>query len=38
MANPAGVVLLDEPSNHLDDISLDRLVQWLLDFPGSLCS
>ena len=34
LANPAGAVLLDEPSNHLDDISLDRLVQWLLEFPG----
>ena len=27
-------MLLDEPSNHLDDSSLDRLVQWLLEFPG----
>ena len=26
LADPAGVVLLDEPSNHLDDSSLDRLV------------
>jgi macrolide transport system ATP-binding/permease protein len=34
LANPAGAVLLDEPSNHLDDSSLDRLVQWLLTFPG----
>ena len=34
LANPAGAVLLDEPSNHLDDASLDRLVQWLLEFPG----
>ena len=34
LANPAGAVLLDEPSNHLDDISLDRLVQWLVEFPG----
>jgi macrolide transport system ATP-binding/permease protein len=34
LANPAGAVLLDEPSNHLDDTSLDRLVQWLLEFPG----
>jgi macrolide transport system ATP-binding/permease protein len=33
-ADPAGAVLLDEPSNHLDDSSLDRLVQWLLEFPG----
>ena len=34
LANPAGTVLLDEPSNHLDDSSLDRLVQWLVEFPG----
>ncbi|MGZ6724873.1 MAG: ATP-binding cassette domain-containing protein [Solirubrobacteraceae bacterium] len=27
LADPAGTVLLDEPSNHLDDSSLDRLVQ-----------
>jgi macrolide transport system ATP-binding/permease protein len=34
LADPAGIVLLDEPSNHLDDNSLDRLVQWLVEFPG----
>ena len=34
LADPAGTVLLDEPSNHLDDGSLDRLVQWLVEFPG----
>jgi macrolide transport system ATP-binding/permease protein len=34
LADPAGTVLLDEPSNHLDDSSLDRLVQWLIEFPG----
>ena len=34
LAEPAGTVLLDEPSNHLDDRSLDRLVQWLAEFPG----
>jgi macrolide transport system ATP-binding/permease protein len=34
LADPAGTVLLDEPSNHLDDSSLDRLVQWLFEFPG----
>ena len=34
LADPAGAVLLDEPSNHLDDSSLDRLVQWLAEFPG----
>jgi macrolide transport system ATP-binding/permease protein len=34
LADPAGTVLLDEPSNHLDDSSLDRLVQWLVGFPG----
>ena len=34
LADPAGTVLLDEPSNHLDDSSLDRLAQWLLEFPG----
>ena len=34
LADAAGTVLLDEPSNHLDDSSLDRLVQWLLAFPG----
>ena len=34
LADPAGTVLLDEPSNHLDDRSLDRLVQWLVEFPG----
>jgi macrolide transport system ATP-binding/permease protein len=34
LADPAGTVLLDEPSNHLDDSSLDRLVHWLVDFPG----
>ena len=34
LADPAGSVLLDEPSNHLDDSSLDRLVQWLVEFPG----
>ncbi|MFZ0974690.1 MAG: ATP-binding cassette domain-containing protein [Solirubrobacteraceae bacterium] len=36
LADPAGTVLLDEPSNHLDDSSLDRLAQWLLEFPGIL--
>ncbi len=34
LADPAGTVLLDEPSNHLDDSSLERLVQWLVEFPG----
>ena len=34
LADPAGTVLLDEPGNHLDDSSLDRLVQWLVEFPG----
>jgi macrolide transport system ATP-binding/permease protein len=34
LADPAATVLLDEPSNHLDDRSLDRLVQWLVAFPG----
>jgi macrolide transport system ATP-binding/permease protein len=34
LADPAGTVLLDEPSNHFDDSSLDRLVQWLVGFPG----
>jgi macrolide transport system ATP-binding/permease protein len=34
LADPAGAVLLDEPSNHLDDSSLDRLAQWLAEFPG----
>ena len=34
LADPAGAVLLDEPSNHLDDGSLDRLAQWLVEFPG----
>jgi macrolide transport system ATP-binding/permease protein len=34
LADPAGTVLLDEPSNHLDDSSLDRLMQWLVEFPG----
>ena len=34
LADTAGTVLLDEPSNHLDDSSLDRLVQWLVEFPG----
>ncbi len=34
VADPAGTVLLDEPSNHLDDSSLDRLAQWLVEFPG----
>jgi macrolide transport system ATP-binding/permease protein len=27
-------VLLDEPGNHLDDGSLDRLVRWLVEFSG----
>ncbi|HEY3926431.1 MAG TPA: ATP-binding cassette domain-containing protein, partial [Acidothermaceae bacterium] len=34
LADPAGAVLLDEPSNHLDDRSLDRLVRWLVEFSG----
>jgi macrolide transport system ATP-binding/permease protein len=34
LADPAGAVLLDEPSNHLDDSSLDLLVQWLVEFRG----
>jgi macrolide transport system ATP-binding/permease protein len=34
LADPAGTVLLDEPSNHLDDSSLERLVQWLTEFRG----
>ncbi len=34
VADSAGTLLLDEPSNHLDDSSLERLVQWLVEFPG----
>jgi macrolide transport system ATP-binding/permease protein len=34
LADPAGTLLLDEPSNHLDDNSLQRLVQWMLEFRG----
>jgi macrolide transport system ATP-binding/permease protein len=34
LANPSGTVLLDEPSNHLDDSSLERLVEWLIEFQG----
>ena len=34
LADPAGTVLLDEPSNHLDDSALQRLVQWLIEFRG----
>ncbi len=34
LADPAGTVLLDEPSNHLDDPSLERLAKWLVEFPG----
>jgi macrolide transport system ATP-binding/permease protein len=34
LADPAGAVLLDEPGNHLDDGSLDRLVRWLVEFSG----
>jgi macrolide transport system ATP-binding/permease protein len=34
LADPAGTVLLDEPNNHLDDSSLERLVQSLVEFPG----
>ena len=34
LANPAGAVLLDEPSNHLDDASFSGCSS----FPGSLCS
>ncbi len=32
--DPAGTVLLDEPSNHLDDAALDRLTERLLEHRG----
>ncbi len=32
--HPGGAVLLDEPSNHLDDEALDRLAARLLGHPG----
>ena len=32
--DPTGAVLLDEPSNHLDDEALDRLSARLIDHPG----
>ncbi|MDO9355150.1 MAG: ATP-binding cassette domain-containing protein, partial [Solirubrobacteraceae bacterium] len=32
--DPAGTVLLDEPSNHLDDAALDRLAERLLAHAG----
>ena len=39
LADPAGTVLLDEPSNHLDDSSLERLVAVAASsFRGSRCS
>ena len=33
-----GSLLLDEPYNDLYYSSLDRLVRWLVEFPGSSCS
>ncbi|MBB4662124.1 ATP-binding cassette domain-containing protein [Conexibacter arvalis] len=32
--DPEGAVLLDEPSNHLDDRALDRLAERLLEHAG----
>jgi macrolide transport system ATP-binding/permease protein len=34
LADPAGTILLDEPSNHLDDATLDRLTARLLTHEG----
>src|SRR4051812_10775403 len=34
LADPAGTLLLDEPSNHLDEASLDRLTALLVDHAG----
>ncbi len=31
---PGGAVLLDEPSNHLDDVALDRLARELREHDG----
>ncbi|MEN0012566.1 MAG: ATP-binding cassette domain-containing protein [Solirubrobacteraceae bacterium] len=31
---PGGAVFLDEPSNHLDDVSLDRLARRIADHDG----
>ncbi len=31
---PGGAVLLDEPSNHLDDVALDRLARRLTEHEG----
>ena len=32
----AGVLLLDEPSNHLDSTSRDWLVRWIKSYPGTV--
>jgi hypothetical protein len=34
LAEPAGTILLDEPSRHLDDATLDRLAERLLAHEG----
>jgi macrolide transport system ATP-binding/permease protein len=34
LAEPAGTILLDEPSSHLDDATLDRLAERLLAHEG----
>jgi ATP-binding cassette subfamily F protein 3 len=31
-----GVLLLDEPSNHLDSTSRDWLVRWIKSYPGTV--
>ena len=36
LARPANLLLLDEPSNHLDLQSVDSLIEALEEFPGAV--
>jgi ATP-binding cassette subfamily F protein 3 len=36
LARPANMILLDEPDNHLDAVSIDALIEAIDDFDGAV--
>jgi ATP-binding cassette subfamily F protein 3 len=36
LARPANMILLDEPDNHLDAVSIDALIEAIDDFDGAI--